>query len=82
LCKFRGELERFRLEQNSAEGSKQAKLAREGHQVAWEFESPGRAYTGRVLIDGVVYTTAAEAAKKFFEANKKRRPGGILGARG
>ena len=36
-----------------------------GHQVAWEFESPGGAYTGRVLIDGVIYTSG-EATKKFF----------------
>ncbi len=29
-----------------------AKLAREGHEVAWEFEKPGGGYTGRLLIDG------------------------------
>ena len=65
LRMFRGEQDRFWLEQNSAKASKWAKLAREGHQVAWEFESPAGAYTGRVLIDGVVYTTGE--AKKFFE---------------
>ena len=65
LRMFRCEQERFWLEQNSAKASKWAKLAREGHQVAWEFESPAGAYTGRVLIDGVVYTTGE--AKKFFE---------------
>jgi hypothetical protein len=66
LRMFRAEDDRFWLEQNSAKASKWAKLARGGHQVAWEFERPGGAYTGRVLIDGVVYTTA-EATKKFFQ---------------
>ena len=65
LRMFRGEQGRFWLEQNSAKASKWAKLARERHQVAWEFESPAGAYTGRVLIDGVVYATGE--AKKFFE---------------
>ena len=65
LRMFRGEQDRFWLEQNSAKASKWANLAREGHQVAWEFESPAGAYTGRVLIDGVVYTT--REAKKCFE---------------
>jgi hypothetical protein len=55
----------FWLEQNSAKASKWAKLAREGHQVAWEFEGSGGAYSGRILIDGEIYTTA-EATKKFF----------------
>ena len=65
LRMFRGDLDRFWLEQNSAKASRWAKLARQGHQVAWEFQRPGGAYTGRVLIDGVVYTSG-EAAKKFL----------------
>jgi len=55
----------FWLEQNSAKDSKWAKLARQGHDVAWEFDSPGGSYTGRILIDGEIYTTA-EATKKFL----------------
>ncbi len=66
LRMFRGEEGRYWLEQNSAKASKWAELARQGHQIAWEFERPGGAYTGRVLIDGVVYTTR-EAAKKFLK---------------
>ena len=53
------------LEQNSAKESKWAKLAREGHQVAWEVESQDGSYSGRILIDGEIYTTA-EATKKFL----------------
>ena len=55
----------FWLEQNSAKKSEWAKLARQGHQMAWEFASPGGAYTGRLLIDGKIYTSA-EATKKFL----------------
>jgi hypothetical protein len=44
--------------------SKWAKLAREEHDVAWEFEGPGGGYTGRMLIDGQIYTPS-EATKKF-----------------
>jgi hypothetical protein len=32
------------LEQNSTKASRWAKLAREGHEVAWEFEKPGGGY--------------------------------------
>jgi hypothetical protein len=39
----------------------------EGHEIAWEFDSPGGAYTGRMLIDGDVYT-ASEATKRFLKA--------------
>ena len=53
------------LEQNAAKSSKWATLARQGHEVAWEFESLGGAYTGRMLIDGEIYTPA-EATKKFL----------------
>jgi hypothetical protein len=45
----------FWLEQNATKSTKWAKLAREGPEVAWEFESPGRTYTGRMLIDGEIY---------------------------
>ena len=56
----------FWLEQNASKASKWAKLAREGHEVAWEFESPGGSYTGRMLIDGEIYTPS-EAMKKFIK---------------
>jgi hypothetical protein len=65
LRTFTDEQNHFWIEQNSAKASKWAKLAREGHQIAWEFDSPSAAYTGRLLIDGEIYT-AGEAAKKFF----------------
>jgi hypothetical protein len=55
----------FWLEQNTAKDSKWAKLAKDGHQVAWEFEAPGGSYSGRILIDGEIYSTS-EATKKFF----------------
>jgi hypothetical protein len=56
---------RFWLEQNANKASKWAKLARAGHEIAWEFDSPGGAYTGRMLIDGEIYTPS-EATKKFL----------------
>jgi hypothetical protein len=55
----------FWLEQNAAKPSKLGKFARSGHAVAWEFASAGGGYTGRMLIDGEIYTPA-EATKKFF----------------
>jgi hypothetical protein len=42
----------FWLEQNASKASKWAKLARQGHDIAWEFDSPGGSYTGRLLIEG------------------------------
>ncbi len=60
----------FWLEQNSAKASKWAKFAREGHEVAWEFDGPGGAYTGRMQIDGEIYTPS-EATKKFLKAKQK-----------
>jgi hypothetical protein len=42
------------------------RLARQGHEIAWEFDSPGGAYTGQLLVDDRVYTTA-EATKKFWK---------------
>lgn len=50
----------FWLEQNAAKESKWAKLAQDGHEVAWEF-SAGGSYTGRILIDGEIYTPPASA---------------------
>jgi hypothetical protein len=58
----------FWLEQNANKRSKWAKLAREGHEVAWEFDAPGGAYTGRMQIDGEIYTPS-EATKKFLQSS-------------
>ena len=55
----------FWLEQNPTKASKWAKLARKGHEIAWEFAGPGGAYTGRMLVDGEFYTPS-EATKKFL----------------
>jgi hypothetical protein len=55
----------FWLEQNPEKRSKWAKLAREGHEVAWEFDRSGGTYTGRMLIDGEIYTPS-DATKRFF----------------
>jgi hypothetical protein len=60
----------FWLEQNKAKASKWAKLAREGHDVAWEFAGQGGGYTGRMLIDGEIYTPS-EATKKFLTPKKR-----------
>ena len=57
------------LEQNRAKASKWAKLARKGHDIAWEFEKPGGGYTGRVLIDGEIYTPR-EATHTFLNVQK------------
>jgi hypothetical protein len=65
LRTFRDEQGHFWLEQNPDKRSKWVKLARDGHHVAWEFERPGGTYTGRMLIDGEVYTPS-EATKKFL----------------
>jgi hypothetical protein len=59
----------FWMEQNTAKPSKWGKFARSGHAVAWEFDSPGGGYTGRMLIDGEIYSPA-EATKKFFPKTK------------
>jgi hypothetical protein len=56
----------FWLEQNPKKRSNWARLARAGHDVAWEFERPGGKYTGRMLIDGEIYTPS-EATKKFLK---------------
>ena len=56
----------FWLEQNTAKKSKWAKLARQGHLMAWEFAGQKGKYTGRLLIDGTIYTSA-EATKNFLK---------------
>jgi hypothetical protein len=53
----------------SSKGSKWAKLARQGHEVAWEFEKPGGGYTGRMLIDSEIYN-ASEATKRFLQQKR------------
>ena len=55
----------FWLEQNTAKRSTWAKFAKKGHDVAWEFAAGG-GYTGRMLIDGEIYTPS-EATKKFLQ---------------
>lgn len=69
LRSFTDQHKHFWLEQNPSKDSKWGKLARQGHEVAWEFESPGGPYTGRMLIDGEVYTPA-EATRKFFKGTQ------------
>jgi hypothetical protein len=67
LRTFMDEEGHFWIEQNAAKASsKWAKLARKGHDIAWEFAAPGGAYTGRMLIDGEIYTPS-EATKKFLK---------------
>ena len=56
----------FWLEQNAAKPSKWGMFARQGHEVAWEFTGPSGTYTGRMLIDGEIYTPR-EATKKFLK---------------
>jgi hypothetical protein len=58
----------FWLEQNATKTSKWAKFASQGHDVAWEFGT-NRRYTGRMLIDGGIYTPA-EATRKFLKIGK------------
>ena len=69
LRSFTDEHGQFWLEQNPSKNSKWAKLARKGHAMAWEFAKPGGTYTGRLLIDGGIYTTS-EATKKFLPQKK------------
>ena len=65
LRTFTDEDGHFWLEQNASKDSKWAELARTDHEIAWEFDSRGGGYTGRLMIDGKVYTTA-DATKKFL----------------
>jgi hypothetical protein len=71
---------RFWLEQNSSKQSKRGKLAREGYDIAWEFGSRGGSYTGRMLVDGELYTPS-EATKKVSpngqEMTHKSKAGSI-----
>jgi len=46
LRSFTDERNKFWLEQNPVKNTKSGKLTRAGHAVAWEFASPGGAYTG------------------------------------
>ena len=63
---FTDQHEHFWLEQNPAKASKWGKLARQGHEIAWEFESVGGPYTGRMMIDGEIYTPR-EAPCEVYE---------------
>jgi hypothetical protein len=72
LRSFTDDAGRFWLEQNAAKASKWAKLAREGHDVAWEFDGPGGAYTGRLLIDGEIFTPR-EATKRLLQQPEAER---------
>jgi hypothetical protein len=66
LRTFTDEHNHLWLEQNPNKASKWAKLAREGHEIAWEFDSPGGSYTGRMLIDGDIYTPS-DATRKCLK---------------
>jgi hypothetical protein len=46
LRTFKDEHGRVWVEQNANKTSRWAKLARQGHRIAWEFDSPGGSYTG------------------------------------
>jgi len=65
----------FWLAQNAAKRSKWGKLAREGHDVAWEFVGPSGAYTGRMLIDGEIHTI------RCFSRNSNWLPATRTGAK-
>ena len=67
LWSFTDRNKHFWLEQNPAKASKWARLARQGHEIAWESESAGGPYTGGILIEGEIYTPP-EATKRFFKA--------------
>jgi hypothetical protein len=70
LKTFTEEDGRFWLEQNDNKRSRWGKLAREGHQVAWQFDKPGGSYTGNILVDGEIYSVSA-ATKKFLGSPAK-----------
>jgi hypothetical protein len=69
LRSFTDEEGHFWVEQNASKPSKWGKFARAGHDVAWEFAGPAGAYTGRMLIDGEIYTPS-EATKKFLQKHE------------
>jgi hypothetical protein len=52
------------------EASKWGKLARKGHEIAWEFDYWGGTYTRRMLVDGEIYTPP-EATKKFLKGREE-----------
>lgn len=62
----------FWLEQNKSKASKWASLGKKGYSMAWEFDGPGGQYTGRMLIDGEVYTIS-DATKKFLQKTGKQK---------
>ena len=64
LRSFTADDGKFWIERNPAKRSKWAKLARNGHEVAWEFGDVG-SYTGRMLVHGEIYTPS-EATKRFL----------------
>jgi hypothetical protein len=66
LRSFVAEDGHFWLEQNPRKRSKWSALAKKGHDIAWEFEGRGGAYTGRMLIDGEIYTPG-EATRKYLK---------------
>jgi hypothetical protein len=72
LRSFECEDGNFWLEQNATKTSKWAKLASEGHDVAWEFGA-NRRYTGRMLVDREILTPS-EATKKFLTAEAATSP--------
>lgn len=45
LRTFTDEHNRSWIKQNAAKDSRWAQLARQGHEIAWEFDSPGESYT-------------------------------------
>src|SRR5215467_5109033 len=65
LRTFTGAKSNFWLEQNAAKASRWGKLARQGHEIAWEFGTSGGHYTGRMLVDGEVMTPK-EAVERFL----------------
>jgi hypothetical protein len=52
--------------------SKWAKLVRQGHEIAWEFDKPGGAYTGRTLIGGEIITPSRQL-RGSYENNERFR---------
>jgi len=66
LRSFKADDGGFWIEQNPTKRTEWAKLAREGHSVAWEF-AEGGGYSGRMLVDGEILTPA-EATKKFLRS--------------
>ncbi len=66
LRSFKADDGGYWIEQNPAKRSRWAKLAREGHAIAWEF-AKGGGYSGRMLIDGEILTPS-EATKKFLKS--------------